>query len=236
MNKYIKEQRPYINLIFDASQHLKLSTLPQTTACMLYHHAVRKEKELNHPKIDRYLVSSTCLYLACKITEEPIKIRDMVNAIYRLIHPDSKPLDISTPYWNLRDSITTCELMLLRLFNFVVIFDTPHKYMLHYLQLIEDWTTDIVEFRGCRFSQLCWNVVNDACYSPLIYDASPQMLSAAIIYFVLQSTMLQINEHQDGKRWFQVFCGDEIKEKDLEKLVCIMFQVYDEVEDVNTDG
>lgn len=47
--------------------------------------------------------------------------------IFRLIHPDSKPLDISTPYWNLRDSITTCELMLLRLFNFKVTFDTPHK-------------------------------------------------------------------------------------------------------------
>ena len=63
---------------------------------------------------------------------------------------------------------------------------------------------DIQSFRSAKFSQMCWNILNDTCYLPIVINISPQMLSTAIIYFVAKFHMFDIKKQNDGKDWFQV--------------------------------
>ena len=63
---------------------------------------------------------------------EFVRYKNLANkqlyfALFRLSNPDKEPLEIDQAYWNLRDSITSTQLILLRLFNFQVTFETPHK-------------------------------------------------------------------------------------------------------------
>jgi len=47
----------------------------------------------------------------------------------RYFHPDSEALELDVKFWELRDSIVQCELLILRQLNFQVSFDHPHRVM-----------------------------------------------------------------------------------------------------------
>lgn len=46
---------------------------------------------------------------------------------HRYLHPSSPPLDLDAQFWELRDSLAQCELLLLRCLCFRVSFQHPHK-------------------------------------------------------------------------------------------------------------
>ena len=43
------------------------------------------------------------------------------------------PLDVGSLYWELRDSLVNCELMMLRTLQFHVTFNNPHKVIFYNL-------------------------------------------------------------------------------------------------------
>lgn len=45
----------------------------------------------------------------------------------RYFHPGSAPLECDKDFWDLRDSVVQCELLILRQLNFYVSFEHPHK-------------------------------------------------------------------------------------------------------------
>lgn len=45
----------------------------------------------------------------------------------RYLHPRSDPLELDTHFWELRDSVVQCELLMLRVLCFRVSFQHPHK-------------------------------------------------------------------------------------------------------------
>ena len=44
-----------------------------------------------------------------------------------MLHRDKAPLEVGSLYWELRDSVVNCELMMLRILQFHVAFNNPHK-------------------------------------------------------------------------------------------------------------
>lgn len=46
---------------------------------------------------------------------------------FRVLHRDRAPLEVGSLYWELRDSVVNCELMMLRILQFHVTFNNPHK-------------------------------------------------------------------------------------------------------------
>jgi len=223
MHEYLERNYKKVRYILQISTELDLSALSKATACILYHKAQTEQEKLGDVCLDNYLVGPTCVYLASKLSEEALKIRDIVNVTYRVFHPKKDPLEIGKTYWKLRDSITTCELMLLRLFAFHVSYETPHKYLLHYLKSLQDWATDYNAWKESNFSAICWSVVNDVCYSPLIASLPAMKLATTVIYIGLEHTKLKVMEEE--KTWYEVFCPG-ITREELKDGACQLLQLY----------
>lgn len=83
------------------------------------------------------LIAASTLYLAGKIKDDPLKIRDIINVTHNTLHRGSSPLEIGEEYWNMRDAIVQAELLIMRILKFEVSIIHPHKYMLHYLKSME---------------------------------------------------------------------------------------------------
>jgi len=73
------------------------------------------------------LIASTCLYLASKIKDDPLKIRDVINVSHNTLFRGSHPLDLADHYWAMRDAIFQAELLIMRMIKFQVPLTDPHK-------------------------------------------------------------------------------------------------------------
>ncbi|XP_074639503.1 cyclin-Q-like isoform X2 [Acropora palmata] len=124
-----RENLTVTKFIMDAGHRLMLTPVACASACVLYHRVIKKcnSKQSNFRLNDATLVGSTALYLASKMEECPCKLRDVINVSFRLLHKDKAPLDVGFLYWELRDSLVSCELMMLRSLQFDVTFNNPHK-------------------------------------------------------------------------------------------------------------
>jgi hypothetical protein len=101
-------------------------------------------------------IASATLYLASKVHDETVKLRDLINVTYHTLHRDAAPIRLAEDYWNFRDSIVHAEMLTMRLLQFDTTFDHPHnviklfifknifvimcllfqQYFLHYVQTV----------------------------------------------------------------------------------------------------
>merc|ERR1712024_375655 len=122
----------------------------------------------------------TSLYLAAKIEEDYKKIRDVINVCYSTLHKDKPPLDIGETYWALRDSITQCELLIMRILKFQVSFKHPHKYMLNYIKSLRDWIPESSR-RGVPLWSTAWSMLQDSYHGDICRtcgSSDPLLLSS----------------------------------------------------------
>ncbi|XP_059739931.1 cyclin-Q isoform X5 [Bos taurus] len=103
---------------------LGMRSIPIATACTIYH---KFFCEINLDAYDPYLVAMSSLYLAGKVEEQHLRTRDIINVSNRYFHPGSDPLELDSRFWEIRDSIVQCELLVLRVLRFQVSFQHPHK-------------------------------------------------------------------------------------------------------------
>ncbi|PNI12481.1 FAM58A isoform 6, partial [Pan troglodytes] len=64
---------------------------------------------------------------AGKVEEQHLRTRDIINVSNRYFNPSGEPLELDSRFWELRDSIVQCELLMLRVLRFQVSFQHPHK-------------------------------------------------------------------------------------------------------------
>jgi len=72
-------------------------------------------------------IASATLYLASKVQDETVRLRDLINVCYHTLHRDAAPLRLAEDYWNFRDSIVHAEMLTMRLLQFDTTFDHPHN-------------------------------------------------------------------------------------------------------------
>ena len=73
------------------------------------------------------LIATSCLYLAGKTKDDPMKIRDVINVAHNTLHRGSAPLELSDEYWAIRDAIVQAELLITRMLKFDLTVVHPHK-------------------------------------------------------------------------------------------------------------
>ncbi|XP_020608088.1 cyclin-related protein FAM58A-like isoform X2 [Orbicella faveolata] len=180
-NAAFKEHFRITKFIMEAGHRLKLPPVACASACNLYH---RFYKQYLKSDYDSAVIGCTALYLASKTEESPCRLRDVINVSYRMLHRERGPLEVGSLYWELHDSVVNCELIMLRSLQFHVAFNNPHKYLLHYLNSLEDWL-DNESCSTITVSQLSWSLLQDSFHTTLFLEYSPAVIAVAMIYFSL---------------------------------------------------
>ncbi|XP_011943795.1 PREDICTED: cyclin-related protein FAM58A isoform X3 [Cercocebus atys] len=114
--------------IMEAGVKLGMRSIPIATACTIYH---KFFCETNLDAYDPYLIAMSSIYLAGKVEEQHLRTRDIINVSNRYFNPSGEPLELDSRFWELRDSIVQCELLMLRVLRFQVSFQHPHKTYHH---------------------------------------------------------------------------------------------------------
>jgi len=209
--------------IFECGIKLKGQPLTIATAAILMH---RFFKEVDAANYDCYLIAASTLYLAGKIKDDPLKIRDIINVSYNTLHRNNEILKIGDEYWNMRDAIVQAELLIMRVLKFEVTIVHPHKYLLHYLLSLEGllgkekWDKYPIARTAASFLQ-------DFHHDASILDYEPKHVAIACITLTLQcyGVQLPLLEESDDESWYTVFVKDLPKEKHWEIMEKIM-EVY----------
>lgn len=109
--------RNTIELLIECGIKLGSKSETVASACVFLHQFARS---FDSRKYDDVLMAATSVYLAAKVEEDHVRIRDVINVFHAATHKGSDPLACDERYWGLRDSIVHCELLLLRMLRFKV--------------------------------------------------------------------------------------------------------------------
>lgn len=205
---------------------IKLGAQPLTiaTAAVLLH---RFFKEVDSSNYDCFLIAASTIYLAGKVKDDPLKIRDVINVAHNTLHRGSGPLELGDEYWNMRDAIVQAELLIMRVLKFEVSITHPHKYMLHYLRSVEGWLGP-EEWRKAPIARTAAAFLQDFHHDSAVLDYSPQHVAIACISLALQCYGVRLpltEDSEDAAPWYSVFTKDLQKDKHWE-IMEKMMEVY----------
>ncbi|KAJ3411803.1 hypothetical protein HDV05_001702 [Chytridiales sp. JEL 0842] len=200
-----------LDLILASAELLQIPQQTTSTALVYYHTWTTWEAEASTTELfhmDEILLATASIHLACKQTESPRKLRDVLNVCYWLIHKSSAPtsafLDTDEQiYWDLKDSLVTAEMMLLRVLDFETGVETGYVYI---PLLVERWrqhssNMGMEEVR--KVAEVAWMFMNAAYLSARTCLRVDSKLMAHVSVYL--SVKLQFGEVN-----FETFC-DEMK-------------------------
>ncbi|XP_018570959.1 cyclin-Q [Anoplophora glabripennis] len=206
--------------IFECGVKLGGQPLTLATAAVIMHRFFREVDPSNY---DPFLIAASSLYLAGKVKDDPLKIRDIINVAHNTLHRGSSPLEIGDEYWNMRDAIVQAELLIMRVLKFEVGTTHPHKYMLHYLKSMEGWLGK-EQWETIPVASASAAFLQDFHHDPSILDYNPRHIAIACISLALQcyGVQLPLIEDTDDEVWYNVFVKDLPKDKHWEIMEKIM--------------
>ncbi|XP_072388466.1 cyclin-Q [Diabrotica undecimpunctata] len=209
--------------IFECGIKLNGQPLTVATAAIIMH---RFFKEVDPANYDPFLIASSSLYLAGKVKDDPLKIRDIINVAHNTLHRGSSLLEIGDEYWSMRDAIVQAELLIMRILKFEVSTTHPHKFMLHYLRSMEGWLGK-EQLESVPVARAAATFLQDYHHDPSILDYDPRHVAISCISLALQCYGIQLPliEDTDDEAWYNIFVKDLPKEKHWEIMEKIM-EVY----------
>ena len=204
-----------INL-FDCGRRLNLRNQVIASAAIYYHKFYKNlnqksTDETSDESIDQNLIACTCLYLASKAEESPIKCKELLCAFNDCIN-QSDELSYQK-FSDLTSSIVFCEMVVCQLIDFELTNQLPHKYLLHYLKSLNEWLFND-QNQSVQFSNLCWSLLVDFYKSPdsIQEPFEPQEISVAILQIAIR-----------------VF-KDKLEQESLEQLLDYTNRLYDHLD------
>ncbi|XP_051281158.1 cyclin-Q [Dicentrarchus labrax] len=216
----IKTQFRVCRFIMETGVKLGMRSVPVATACVLYH---RFFERVNMRAYEPYLVAMSCVYLAGKVEEQHVRTRDIINVSHRYFNSSSAPLECDKEFWDLRDSVVQCELLILRQLNFHVSFEHPHKYLLHYLLSVKSLVNRHAWSRT-PVAETSWALLRDCYHGVMCIRHIPQHIAIATLYLALNSYGVEMPVGE--REWWQVLCEDVTK-ADIEAVISDLLQLYD---------
>jgi len=214
-----------IRFMFESGAKLSMTSVPLATSATLYHRFFR---EFSVKDFDPHMIAITCLYLAGKVEEEHVRLTDIINVTYRILHPDKLPLDIGPTFWTLRDSIIQCELFITRALQFHFAVDHPHKYLVHYLKSLYDWL-DRETVEHVPIASTSWALLSDSYHGTICLSHRPDVIAVAVLHITLQSYGVNVpphDSHDTKYEWWEALI-DDIRWSDIKHIVNKLFDLYD---------
>lgn len=216
----IKTHFRVCRFIIETGVKLGMRSMPVATACALYHKFFRTASlDVYEP----YLVAMSAIYLAGKVEEQHLRTRDIINVCHRFFHPGSEPMELDGKFWELRDSVVQCELLILRQLNFQVSFQHPHKYLLHYLVSVRNLLNRHAWSRT-PIAETAWALLKDSYHGSVCVRHPPQHLAISVLYLAIQSYGMEMPSGE--LEWWQALC-DDISRGEIEDIMSELLQLYD---------
>lgn len=194
--------------IFWSCAKLKLNSVTHASACILYH---RFYQECKLEDYDPYTIAATAIFLATKVEEQHTRLRDVVNVCYATLHPDKPRLEIGNELYDLKDTISSCELLVLRMLQFRVTCDHPHKYLAHYLMSLSQLFNSR-EWQRYTIAQTSWALLKDAYHGTICLEYEPPLVAVSCIALALEICQAEVPMSKScNNPWWKVFhdCATE---------------------------
>lgn len=220
--------------LFECAIKLSMQPLTSAMAAVLFH---RFYRETDESEYDPYMIASSCLYLAGKIKDHPVKIRDVINVAYSTINRGSQPLELGDEYWSMRDTIVQAELFITRILKFEMATVHPHKYMLHYMKSLQDWF-GVKQWNSLPVAKTAASFLQDFHHSAKILDHKPDHVAVSCLALAFQSYGVQVpltDDVDETTAWYNIFCTDLTREKHWEIMEDIVEVYNTEAEIDETD-
>ncbi|KAH0628790.1 hypothetical protein JD844_010314 [Phrynosoma platyrhinos] len=145
--------------------------------------------------------------------------------VNRYLHPRSDTLELDTHFWELRDSIVQCELLMLRMLCFRVSFQHPHKYLLHYLLSLKHWMNRH-SWDRTPVAVAAWALLRDSYHGPLCLQHAPQHIAVTVLYLALQCYGVEVPAEAEAERpWWQVF-SEDLSKSIIDQIVLDLIKIY----------
>uniref|UniRef100_A0A3B4AJT2 Cyclin-Q n=1 Tax=Periophthalmus magnuspinnatus TaxID=409849 RepID=A0A3B4AJT2_9GOBI len=141
----------------------------------------------------------------------------------RCFRSGSAPLECDQDFWDLRDSVVQCELLILRQLNFQVSFQHPHKFLLHYLLSVRALLNRHAWARS-PVAEASWALLRDCYHGDMCIRHAPQHMAIAAIYLALHSYGVELP--RGDKEWWEVLCSD-VTRADIDAVISDLLQLYD---------
>jgi hypothetical protein len=142
-------------------------------------------------------VCMTCIFVASKVEETPVRLRCILACFDRLIKRRAgfEPTPLSEQRYDIwAAGVFSCESVLLRELGFELYIDLPHAFILHFLNYLHPNIEDTSEDEQYKWSQLrqrSWNALNDALLSSrLLFTFHPHVLACGAI--VVAASLLSL--------------------------------------------
>eukprot|EP01116_Phalansterium_solitarium_P015891 TRINITY_DN3565_c0_g2_i1.p1 TRINITY_DN3565_c0_g2~~TRINITY_DN3565_c0_g2_i1.p1 ORF type:complete len:214 (+),score=23.35 TRINITY_DN3565_c0_g2_i1:429-1070(+) len=199
-----------LGVLFIQEAGVKLEFPVQTTsaAAVLFHRFFLKR---SFQEFDKFLIATTCLYLAAKLEESPKRLRDVINTTFNLQH--KTPIQIGQEYWELRDSVVAHEQIVVRTLAFELTVQQPYKHLMNYASTLR---------APAPLLQTAWNVMNDSFCTLVCIDFQPHEIAAASLF--LAAKLLQFELPSGRRAWWEVF---ETTTQTLERISHQILDMYE---------
>ena len=211
-----------IRFMTESAVKLRVKSVPLATAARIYHKFFSHN---SHTVFDPYLVATTCLYLAGKVEEEHLKLRDVINVCYRCMYKEKPPLEIGSTYWALREAVSQCELLILRVLKFHVSFVHPHKFLLHYIKSVYDWLHPTIVERF-PIARTAWAILRDSYHGSLCLRYDPEHIAVAALYMALQCYGIEISTSHDAECSWWAALVEDLRVERIRRIVKEIVDVY----------
>lgn len=209
-----------IKFICEACRKLEASSMTAATASCIYHRF--QEETTSYDYYDLQLVAAVSIYLAGKVEEDHLKIRDVINVCHRMINPGAEPLELDVEYFDLRDTFIHLELLILRMLRFQVNFSHPHKYLLHYIWSLSHWVGKEI-WSEVPVLQSAWAFIQDFLHDPVYLAFKPQHLAVGAIYLAFQVYGIKVPyEEEAAVPWYEALVDDLNEDKVWEVVTAII--------------
>ncbi|KAI8848011.1 cyclin-like protein [Chytridium lagenaria] len=155
-----------------------------------YHIVVDEAGETNVSKLASSTVSAAALSLACKQTEAPRKLRDIINSCYWVSHrhAENGTQYLKTDeqrYWDLRSSVISAEHILLRCLSFNTTVDCPYPWILTYAFTL--YSTPVsrnpeLSITGEACIETSWSIANTILLNKVSARFSGKVIALVCMY------------------------------------------------------
>jgi cyclin T len=122
LNKVLEHKRKSLIFVRKLGAALKLRLVSISTAQVFLHRFYSRQSFKTH---DRWIVATTCVFLACKVEEDVRKLEVVLHAHVEAREQERLQRD-SKEYQTLREKVLLCERILLHTMGFDISVEHPH--------------------------------------------------------------------------------------------------------------